>query len=204
MKAIILPSDNKTPSEARSGAMAQIGGVPVIFHVIKMLEGAGVRKIIVCDNTDTDEIKDFLEKSKDKVLGVEIEHFRVDSTLKSAQILEKCKRFDLEKTFFVVPNDVITDLNLMKLYEFHRKQGRTVTACVAECKKYFSALSSDCACESKIVNSEIYAFESEIIDYCENATRLDSEVLLRVAEDDELSIFKSGCFIQRCSAQTNA
>ena len=199
MKAIILPNDNKTPNESLLGATAQIGGVPVIFHIIKMLEGAGVTEIIVCDNTDTDDIKNIIEKSKDKIIGASIEHFRVDTSLKSAQILEKCKRFDLEKTFFVVPNDVITDLNLKKLYDFHRSQGRIATVCVAECKKYFAALGYDTKCESKIVNSEIYAFESEIIDYCEDFEHLDSETLIRVAEDDELSIFKSGSFIQRTS-----
>lgn len=199
MKAIILPNDTKTPSESISGAMAQIGGVPVIFHIIKMLEGAGVSKIIVCDNSESNEIEELLEKSREKLTGVEIEHFRVSADLKSAQILEKCRKFDLENTFFVVPNDVITDLDLKKMLDFHKKEGRVATVLVAECKKYFVALGADPLCESKIVNSEIYTFESEIIDYCEGAQRLDGEVLLRVAEDDELSIFNNGSFIQRCS-----
>lgn len=200
MKAVILPNDTKTPIESLNSAMAEIGGVPVIFHIIKMLEGAGISKIIVCDNSDSDKIEELLEKSKDKVNGVQIEHFRVCSDLKSAQILEKCRKYDLENTFFVVPNDVITDLDLKKLLDFHKKEGRVASVLVAECKKYFVALGSDSLCENKIVNSQIYALECEIIDYCEDAERIDSEVLLRVAEDDELAIFNDGSFIQRCSA----
>ncbi len=199
MKAIILPNDSKSAGESIESAMAQIGGVPVIFHIIKMLEGAGVSKIIICDNSETTYIEELLEKSCDKIMGVQIEYFKVSSDLKSAEILEKCRKYDLENTFFVVPNDVITDLDLKKVLDFHKKSGRVATVCVAECKKYFVALGSDSACESKIVNSGIYAFEQEILDYAENGKILDSEILLRVAEDDELSIYNDGSFIQRCN-----
>jgi glucose-1-phosphate cytidylyltransferase len=200
MKAIILPSDTKSPAVALAGAMAQIGGVPIIFHVIRMLESAGVSKIIVCDNSDSSELEELLKKSQDKIERAQIEHFRVSSDLKSAQIIEKCRKFDLENTFFVVPNDVITDLDLKKMLDFHKKEGKVATVLIAENKKYFVALGSDSTYESKIVNSEIHVFECEIVDYCEGAKRLDGEVLIRVAEDDELSIFNNGSFIQKCSS----
>ena len=137
MKAIILPSDTKSPVVALAGAMAQIGGVPIIFHVIRMLESAGVSKIIVCDNSDSSELEELLKKSQDKIERAQIEHFRVSSDLKSAQIIEKCRKFDLENTFFVVPNDVITDLDLKKMLDFHKKEGKVATVLVAENKKYF-------------------------------------------------------------------
>ncbi len=200
MKAIILPNDNKSARESIESSMAQIGGVPVIFHIIKMLESAGISKIIICDNSETTYIEELLEKSYDKIIGVQIEHFKVPDDLKSAEILGKCRKYDLENTFFVVPNDVITDLDLKKVLDFHKKSGRVATVCVAECKKYLVSLGSDSACESKIVNSGIYAFEEEILDYAENGKILDSEILLRVAEDDELSIYNDSGFIRRCNS----
>lgn len=199
MKAIILPNDNKSALETLEGAMAQIGGIPVIFHIIKMLESAGVSKIIICDSSGTSDIEELLDESYERLNGVQIEHFKVSSNLKSGEILEKCRKYDLENTFFVVPNDVITDLDLKKALDFHRKNARVATVCVAECKKYFVALGSDTACESKIVNSGIYVFEEEILDYAEKRKCIDGEILLRVAEDDELAIYNDGSFIQRCN-----
>ena len=205
MKAIILPSDTKSPAVALAGAMAQIGGVPIIFHVIRMLESAGVSKIIVCDNSDSSELEELLKKSQDKIERAQIEHFRVSSDLKSAQIIEKCRKFDLENTFFVVPNDVITDLDPEKMMCTHRQNAKCGTVFVCEQREYFGALgiSEDGRYESKMVNSGFYVLEPEALEYLSTNSKIDPELIVALAENDELFIYSADNFLQRSNSTSN-
>ena len=200
MKAVILPNDEKTPEQALKSSMTEIGGAPMLFHTLMLLKKYDFEEAIILNNTESPLIRECVSAYIDRLDGMKIRILRVPSHYKSAKMIRVCKKYLLENAFFVAPNDVITDLNIKKMIDFHRKNANVATMLVAKEKRYFSALgqNEDNDNESKLVNSGFYAFESEGIDYMEKNLALDSEILVRIAQDAELGIYSDNSFIQRC------
>ena len=200
MKVVILPNDEKSPSENAKSAMTEIGGLPVFIHTIMLFERYGFYEFVICDNSQGHEIRDYINSHLELLKGSKIRILKIPAHLKSTKILSICQKNGVENTFFVAPNDVITDLDIEKMLSFHHQSARVATICVAEEKKYFGALG---ACgeekyESKMVNSGFYVFESEATDYMAGNVSLDIEPMICLAENDELSVYSNAHFIQRC------
>ncbi len=201
MKVVILPNDLKTSKQNGDDAMIRIGGIPVFFHTIMLFEKRGFYDFIICDNSSTHEIRDYLNANKEKIKGLKIRLLKVPSDIKSGKILSLCQKYGLENAFFVAPNDTITDLDPEKMLSVHRQNARASTVFVAEKREYFGALGiTDNKYESKIVNGGFYIFEPEAIEYISSNEQIDPELITRLAEDDELFVFSDECFVQRATS----
>lgn len=200
MKVVILPNDEKTPQENIKNTMTKIGGVPIFFHTIMLFERYGFSEFVICDNSQGHEIRDYLNEHLEKIRGLKIRILKLSPHLKGTKILQICQKNGVENAFFVAPNDTITDLNVEKMLSYHRQNARVATICVADEKKYFNALGNDQGLkyESKIINSGFYIFESEATDYMSGNVSLDKEPVVCMAENDELTIYSNGHFVQRC------
>ena len=200
MKVVILPNDEKSPSENIKSTMTEIGGLAVLLHTVMLFEKYGFYEFVICDNSSGHEIRDYINSHYSFVRGTKIRILKIPQFLKGTKILSICQKNGVENAFFVAPNDVITDLNVEKMLSFHRQSARVATICVAEEKKYFGALGniSEEKYESKIVNSGFYIFESEATDYMEGNVSLDTEPVINMVENDELSVYSDAHFVQRC------
>ena len=200
MKVIILHNEDKTPEENEKNAALKLVGYPIIYHVISLFEKKGFSEFIICDNSKGNKIKTALLEVAHALAGLKITIMNVNPDDKKSEILKKCKDFVLEEAFFVAPNDVTTNIDVEKMLSYHKQNARLATVCIAEEKKHYVPLSFDKAgrCECKIINSGFYVFEPEIFDYMSEGHPLDPNVLMRVAEDDELTVFSSNGFVERC------
>lgn len=201
MKVIILPNDQKSTEQGINDAMTVIGGMPVFFHIMMLFEKRGFYDFIICDNSDTHEIRDYLNSDLERIKGLKIRLLKVPKGLKSVKILSLCGKYGIENAFFVAPNDVITDLDPEKMLCTHRQNAKAATVFVAEEKEYFSALGfcEKEKYESKIVNSGFYIFEPEVLEYIDTNSQIDGELLIRLAEEDELLVYSNDNFLQRAN-----
>lgn len=202
MKVIILPSDNKDSTQGIRDAMAKIEGVPVFFHTIMLFEKRGFYDFVICDNSEGHEIRDYLNSNLEKIKGLKIRILKFPNWVKSVKMLSCCQKYGVENAFFVAPNDVITDLDPEKMLSTHRQNAKVGTIFVAEERKYFSALgeSEKEKYEAKIVNSGFYIFEPEATEYTHENATIDTELLISLAENDELLTYSDGNFIERPKA----
>lgn len=200
MKVIILPNDEKTPDENVGSTMRMIGGVPILMHTIMMFKRYGFDEFWICDTSSSHQIRDCLNANKEKLRGIKLRIFKAPPTMKSGKLISICRKKGLENTFFIAPNDVITDLNIEKMLSYHRQNARVATVCIAEEKKYFAALgiNSNEKYEAKIVNSGFYIFEEEAADYIDGNVTLERDAIINMAENDELSVYLDSHFVQRC------
>lgn len=206
MKVIIIPNDNKTAEEGIKDAMIEIGGVPIFFHVISLFEKRGFFDFIICDNSKTHDIRDYLNENLDKIKGLNIRLLKFPAGLKSVKILSICQKYGLENAFFVAPNDVITDLDPEKMMCVHRQNAKCATSFVVEEKKYYCALgvSNDELMKPVDVNSSFYVLEPEALEYIDANVRIDPDLIISLAENDELFVCKSDNFIQRANSKAKA
>lgn len=205
MKVIILPNDNKDAEQGIKDAMLEMGGVPVFFHIISLFEKRGFYDFVICDNSSGHEIRDYLNSNLDKLKGIKIRILKVPKYLKGVKILSLCEKYGLENAFFVAPNDVITDLDPEKMMCTHRQNAKCATVFVCEQREYFGALgiSEDGRYESKMVNSGFYVLEPEALEYLSTNSKIDPELLVALAENDELFIYSADNFLQRSNSTSS-
>lgn len=122
----LRPLTDKTPK-----ALIDINGVPMFEIVIKRLMKAGVAEVIVNVFHLADQIVDFLKKKEN--FGIHIEISREDVLLDTGGGLKKAGHFFSDgEPFFVHNADVLSDINLEAMYQFHLKNPALATLAVAQ------------------------------------------------------------------------
>lgn len=131
MQAIILAGGKGTRLGAISRdipkPMTPIGGKPIIEHQIDLLKKYGINSIIITVGHQKEKLMNHLRDGHD--FGVAIEYFEEEESLGTAGaiplIVDK-----LQSQFLLLYGDVMMDLNLKKLLDFHNKKEADVTLVV--------------------------------------------------------------------------
>jgi len=100
-------------------ALIPINGVPLLELVIRRLEQAGVREILVNAHYFAEQIFEFVRQREPSAAVLQVSDER-DLLLDTGGGLKRVEWFFNEnKPFFVHNVDVISDVNLLELYYFH-------------------------------------------------------------------------------------
>ncbi len=134
MKAMILAAGEGTRLKPLTDnipkALLEIKGKPLLEHTINYLKHFGVDEIIINVHHFAEQIIDWLKSKKNFNIRIEISD-ETDMLLDTGGGLKKASWFfDDDSPFLLTTVDVITNLNLEKLYEFHIKSGALVTLAV--------------------------------------------------------------------------
>jgi len=135
MKAMVLaagvgsrlrPLTDSTPK-----ALVEVGGVPMLEHVLRRLEAAGVTDVIVNAHHHAGQIVDFLAARRGAARAVVSRED--DLLLDTGGGLKKAAAFfDDGRPFLLHNADVISDLDLRALHESHLSSGALVTLAVQD------------------------------------------------------------------------
>lgn len=150
MKVVIFAGGMGTriseESHLRPKPMIEIGGRPVLWHLMKIYEAHGFNDFIICLGYKGYMIKEYfmnyfmhnsdvtidLKNNQIEVHKTDSESFRitlVDTGLntKTAGRLRRVKKHLNNETFMLTYGDGLTDLNLRKLLDFHKQHGKIAT-----------------------------------------------------------------------------
>ncbi len=135
MKAFILSAGLGTRlkpfTDNHPKALAVVNGKTLLERNIKYLESFGIQEFVINVYHFADQIVDFLD-SKDN-FGVEIQiSDESDEVLETGGGLVKARRFLENDTFLVMNVDILTDLNISELLQFHLQNKPLVTLAVSE------------------------------------------------------------------------
>ncbi|NBB19498.1 glucose-1-phosphate cytidylyltransferase [Runella sp. CRIBMP] len=133
-------------TEARPKPMVEIGGKPILWHIMKIYEHYGFNEFIICLGYKAQMIKEYflnyylynsdvtieLEKNKIEVHYTDAESFKVtliDTGLhtNTAGRLKRAQKYIGQDTFMLTYGDGVSDINLHKLLEFHKSHGKLAT-----------------------------------------------------------------------------
>ncbi len=120
-------------------ALAQINGIPLIEYAIKNLINYGFNEIVINVHHFPEQIIDFLISNKNFYADIIISD-ESEKLLDTGGGLKKVSDFFNDKKPFLVYNvDVLTDLNLLSLYNSHIQSGALATLAVRNRKtsRYF-------------------------------------------------------------------
>ncbi|KQS93355.1 glucose-1-phosphate cytidylyltransferase [Chryseobacterium sp. Leaf394] len=150
MKVVILAGGLGTrlmeETEARPKPMVEIGGKPILWHIMKIYETYGYNDFVLCLGYKAQSIKEYflnyylynsdvtieLEKNKVDVHFSNSESFKVtlvDTGLltNTAGRIKKIQKYVQDETFMLTYGDGVSDVNITNLVEFHKSHGKLAT-----------------------------------------------------------------------------
>lgn len=223
MKAVILAGGLGTrlaeETSVRPKPMVEIGGRPVLWHIMKIFSAHGINDFVVCLGYKGYLIKEyfanyFLHMSDvtfDMVNNQTVIHqnnaepWRVtlvdtgESTMTGGR-LKRVRQYLGDEDFCFTYGDGVGDVNISELIEFHRSQKRLATLTGVQPPGRFGALNLN---GTRVVNFEekphgdggwinggFFILSPHVIDYIEHdATVWERDPMERLAREGQLSAY---------------
>jgi glucose-1-phosphate cytidylyltransferase len=223
MKAVILAGGLGTRLSEETDyipkPMVKIGGRPILWHIMKIYGHYGVNDFIICLGYKGYLIKEYftnylrhmsdltidLSTGEMKIHQSESEPWKVtliDTGLKAETggRVRRIRPYLEEETFSMTYGDGLSDVDLDKLFAFHKSHGRLATVTAVMPPGRFGIFNLK---DSKIlsfaekadtlgsrVNGGFFALEPAVIDYIqEDATIFERGPMERIASDGQLMAF---------------
>ena len=163
MKAVILAGGYGTriseESAVRPKPMVEIGGRPIIWHIMKLYEAHGITEFVVCCGYKGEMLKDYFtdyavwasDLTVDLATGTVEYHRRaieqwqvtlIDTGLETMTggRLARVRDYVEEQTFCLTYGDGVADVDITDAIEFHRKVGARATLTAVQPPGRFGAL----------------------------------------------------------------
>ena len=164
MKVVILAGGYGTRISEESGVrpkpMVEIGGKPILWHIMKIYSHYGLNDFIICCGYKGDVIKDYfanyhmhnadvtfdLASHRTEVLKNGAENWKVTlidtgETTMTGGRMRRVKDYIGKETFCFTYGDGVTNANIAELVAFHKKQGTHATMTAVQPPGRFGAFS---------------------------------------------------------------
>ena len=211
MKVAILAGGTGTRLAEETGVrpkpMVEIGGRPILWHVLSIYARAGFRDFVVACGYLGERIREYFERlpAEERPGTVACVDTGRD-TMTGGRILRLRPHLG-SGTFLATYGDGLASLDVSALVAFHRAHGRIATVTAVRPPSRFGALSLEGDRVREFsekpqagegwINGGFFAFEPGVFDYLEgDGTILEREPLERLARDGELMAMRHAGFWQ--------
>lgn len=166
MKAVILAGGKGTriseESKIRPKPMVEIGGKPILWHIMKIYEKFRITDFIICCGYKSRIIKNYFLNyyfrnndmkfclgndnhcsQKNNVEPWKVTLVETGKDTLTAERLLKVKEYLQDEVFMLTYGDGVADIDLNKLIDFHKKQKKIVTISTTQPEGRFGALKLD-------------------------------------------------------------
>jgi glucose-1-phosphate cytidylyltransferase len=192
-------------TELRPKPMVEIGGRPILWHIMSIYARAGFREFLVACGTKGEQIRRYFEAGTPAGWSVGIVDTGAD-TMTGGRVLRLRAQLD-GRTFLLTYGDGVADLDVRELVDFHASHGRLATVTAVRPPSRFGALalegdrvrefSEKPQAGEGWINGGFFVFETGVFDYLAgDDTILEREPLERLAKDGELRAFRHAGFWQ--------
>ncbi len=230
MKAVILAGGLGTriseESHLRPKPMIEIGGKPILWHIMKMYSFYGINDFIICLGYKGYVIKEyfsnyFLHMSdvtinmKDNNMEVHqknVEPWKVtlvdtgENTMTGGRI-KRVRDHINNETFCMTYGDGVSDVNIAQLIESHKNSKSLATVTVVQPPGRYGAVIFDGQKVSNFqekpdgdrawINGGFFVLEPDVLDYIEgDATSWEAEPLQQLTREGQLNAYNHSGFWQ--------
>lgn len=230
MKAVLLAGGLGTrlseETVSRPKPMVDIGGRPILWHIMKIYEAAGVNDFVICIGYKGYFIKEYfanyfthlndftvdISKNRLHVHTRRGEQWRVTlvdtgiDTMTGGRLKRVAEWLDGE-TFCMTYGDGVADIDIKALVEHHRAEGRQATVTAVRPPGRFGALNLEGSAvkgfsekplgDGSWINGGFFVLEQSVLDrIAGDATVWEREPLESLARDGQLSAYKHNGFWQ--------
>lgn len=185
-------------TQARPKPMVEIGGKPILWHIMKLYEFYGFDEFIICLGYKSEMIKEYfmnyhllnsditidLSNNEVEIHKNDIESFKVtliDTGLETntAGRLKRVKPYLQDKTFLLTYGDGVSNVNIKNLVSFHQQHSGIATLTAVNQSMRFGHLEINDGnlvanfeekpdYSNSWINSGYFVLDSEIFEYLED------------------------------------
>ena len=203
MKAVILAGGYGTriseESQLKPKPMIEIGGMPILWHIMKIYSKYNINDFIICCGYKGNIIKEYFDKSEFPDWNVDLVDTGLD-TMTGGRI----KRIEklIDDTFCLTYGDGLSNVNIDDLISFHKKENSIGTLTAIHPPERFGVLTlsnnfvtefnEKHTGESSWINGGFFVFETKIFDYLSDGdmTVLEKSPLETLAKEQRLTAYK--------------
>lgn len=109
--------------------MVEVGGKPILEHLVKQLANQGFKKIILTVNYKKEIIQNYFKDGAE--FGVSIEYVEEEEPLGTAGSLSLLPKW-VDKAFVLLNADLVTSANFFALKHYHESTENLLTVCVRD------------------------------------------------------------------------
>jgi len=113
-------------------AMVKVNGIPLIRHAINLLSLHGVDKIVINIHYMADQIIDYIEQIRSEIDAELVFSDEQDLVLETGGGLKKAAPLLGDQPFIVYNVDVLSNIDLSKMYKFHIENNHLATLAVRQ------------------------------------------------------------------------
>ena len=227
MKCLILAGGMGTriseESHLKPKPMIEIGGYPILWHIMKIYASYGVKDFIICCGYKGFMIKEYfsnyflhtsdvtfdMNKNSMEIHRKNLEPWKVTliNTGENTQTGGRIKRVQdyIDDTFCMTYGDGLSDVDINKLLKFHNDEGSMITVTATQPSGRFGTLDisgskvknfeENPRTDGKWVSGGFFVCEPEIFDRIDgDETILEKEPLEKLALEGNLSVYKHNGF----------
>jgi len=224
MKAVILAGGFGTriteESHLKPKPMIEIGGKPILWHIMKIYSQYGIREFVICCGYKGYVVKEYfanyflhtadvtfdLAQNRMEVHQQFAEPWKVTlidtglNTMTGGRLLRVRDYVDKER-FCLTYGDGVADIDIRALIEFHKSHGRRATVTAIQPLARFGALELDDGIVSNFeekpkgdgrwISGGFFVVEPSVFDYIEgDATVWEQEPLRRLSQEKQLAAYR--------------
>ena len=228
MKAVLLAGGLGTrmreETEYRPKPMVEIGGKPILWHIMRNLAAHGITDFIIASGYKSEVINNYFRNSPgwtqqdsptadvEVFLGSGTEAgwrvsvaFTGDHTATGGRVTRVGPLLD-DHPFFVTYGDGLADVNVSELLDVHKNSGRLATLTAVQPTSRFGLMDIDP--DGRVthfrekpkmkdwVSIGYFIFEPAVLEYLVAEGGLEEEGLTRLAADGQLSAYRHEGFWQ--------
>jgi glucose-1-phosphate cytidylyltransferase len=175
--------------------MVEVGGKPILWHIMKMYSAHGIQDFIICCGYRGYVIKEYfanyflhmsdvtfdMQNNKVEILDVRAEPWRVtlvdtgDATMTGGRLLRVAPHLREEEAFCFTYGDGVADLNISETITFHRSHGKAATLTAVTPPGRFGALDIESGCvrnfmekpkgDGALINGGFFVLKPSVIDF---------------------------------------
>ena len=224
MKVVILAgglqSSINYDAEGIPKPMVDIGGKPLLWHIMKHFSQYGLTEFIVCGGYKVDTIKEYfmdfyiyesditvdLQNNTVEIHKKKTEDWKVtvvDTGMYSAtglrvSMIEKY----IEGDFIVTYGDCLSDIDIIQLIEHHRREGKTATVAMAkpsgreellpldEDGKLRYGSASHVENDYAWTNGDCFVFSPKVFPLLTGNYDLEKNLFIKLSEKEQLTTYK--------------
>ena len=228
MKAVILAGGLGTrigeETHLRPKPLIEIGGRPILWHIMKLYSAHGVREFVICCGYKGYQIKEYFAnyflhmadvtfdvcRDKMEVHHIHAEPWRVTvvdtgiETMTGGRI-RRVREYVGNERFCMTYGDGVSDISISKLLEFHESHGRLATLTAVQPGARFGALdlSGDSVSrfvekpkgDGRWISGGYFVLEPAIFEYLTGDDDIwEQTPLRRLAEENQLVAYRHDNF----------
>ena len=184
--------------------MVKIGGKPIILRIINLYKKYGFNEFYIALGYKGNVIRNFFKK---RIKDVKINLIETGKNTMTGGRLKRLKKYLKNETFLMTYGDGVSDINLKKLVNFHKKNKSVMTLTAVRPPARFGSIKikgdyihyfkEKSSVDEGWINGGFFVMEPNFLDFIDSdQTILEKEPLERVAAKGQLNAYKHEGFWQ--------